>query len=575
MMRDVCKHCVHAACLEVCPTGAIIRTEFDTVYIQGRPATAAATASPPARSASSTSSEPQARRPEMHALLRPAPARPAAGLRPGLPDAVDPVRPDRASSRRTPRRGSRSCTRRARRRPASTAADDKMLGGLNAFYLLVDEPEVYGLPSNPKVPSRERPAVDVLGASAAARWRCSGVLSSARRRASTPPAACATARPEAGAGAPCGSEPERRPHEPLRRRPDWGGWIVAYFFLGGIAAGAYFLAVLIDGSAPRRTAPLARVAYWVAFPLICLCVRLPGHRPRPAGAVLAHAVQGGGGQGGVRGRASRSPATGWRCDGHVRRCSSTGRRCRPARGALTLFGALHVRLVPDRRRGRRWRVEPLAAIGRGCGTRSRVGRTASAGVLRRVLHRVAPDRDQPAGLERHHLAVAALPGLAVSTGLAAMILLARWKRLATDQSRHKLESADVWALGLEFVRARCVPRRRSGPILECGSRTVAGMRARFRHARLGHAAAGRCTAGVRGPRAVAGGGRGVRAGGRALPAHRGGDGERRAIARRGPITGRPEFRSGGGRRNVGRAAGPTRETDGPEIVPRTKLPGDE
>ncbi len=34
MMSDVCKHCVHAGCLEVCPTGAIIRTEYDTVVIQ-------------------------------------------------------------------------------------------------------------------------------------------------------------------------------------------------------------------------------------------------------------------------------------------------------------------------------------------------------------------------------------------------------------------------------------------------------------------------------------------------------------------------------------------------------------
>ena len=33
MMSDVCKHCVNAPCLEVCPTGAIVRTEFDTVYI--------------------------------------------------------------------------------------------------------------------------------------------------------------------------------------------------------------------------------------------------------------------------------------------------------------------------------------------------------------------------------------------------------------------------------------------------------------------------------------------------------------------------------------------------------------
>jgi formate dehydrogenase iron-sulfur subunit len=36
-------------------------------------------------------------------------------------------------------------------------ADDKVLGGLNSFYLLMDEPEVYGLPSDPKVPSRSVP----------------------------------------------------------------------------------------------------------------------------------------------------------------------------------------------------------------------------------------------------------------------------------------------------------------------------------------------------------------------------------------------------------------------------------
>jgi formate dehydrogenase iron-sulfur subunit len=34
MMSDVCKHCRRAGCLEACPTGAIIRTEFDTVYVQ-------------------------------------------------------------------------------------------------------------------------------------------------------------------------------------------------------------------------------------------------------------------------------------------------------------------------------------------------------------------------------------------------------------------------------------------------------------------------------------------------------------------------------------------------------------
>ncbi len=34
MASDVCKHCTHAACLDVCPTGALFRTEFGTVVVQ-------------------------------------------------------------------------------------------------------------------------------------------------------------------------------------------------------------------------------------------------------------------------------------------------------------------------------------------------------------------------------------------------------------------------------------------------------------------------------------------------------------------------------------------------------------
>jgi formate dehydrogenase iron-sulfur subunit len=34
MMSDVCKHCTYAGCMEACPTGAIVRNEFDDVYIQ-------------------------------------------------------------------------------------------------------------------------------------------------------------------------------------------------------------------------------------------------------------------------------------------------------------------------------------------------------------------------------------------------------------------------------------------------------------------------------------------------------------------------------------------------------------
>src|SRR5436853_3624651 len=31
---DVCKHCENAGCLEACPTGSIVRTEFGSVYVQ-------------------------------------------------------------------------------------------------------------------------------------------------------------------------------------------------------------------------------------------------------------------------------------------------------------------------------------------------------------------------------------------------------------------------------------------------------------------------------------------------------------------------------------------------------------
>jgi len=34
LMSDVCKHCRRAGCLEACPTGALVRTEFDSVYVQ-------------------------------------------------------------------------------------------------------------------------------------------------------------------------------------------------------------------------------------------------------------------------------------------------------------------------------------------------------------------------------------------------------------------------------------------------------------------------------------------------------------------------------------------------------------
>ena len=50
--------------------------------------------------------------------------------------------------------------------------------------------------------------------------------------------------------------------------PAWGWWIIFYFFLGGIAAGAYFLATLIELFGQETDRSLARIGFRIAFPLV-------------------------------------------------------------------------------------------------------------------------------------------------------------------------------------------------------------------------------------------------------------------------------------------------------------------
>jgi len=52
--------------------------------------------------------------------------------------------------------------------------------------------------------------------------------------------------------------------------PHWGWIIVVYFFLGGIAGGAAFLAAMLDLFGARQDRPMARIGYAVAFPAIVL-----------------------------------------------------------------------------------------------------------------------------------------------------------------------------------------------------------------------------------------------------------------------------------------------------------------
>jgi formate-dependent nitrite reductase membrane component NrfD len=53
--------------------------------------------------------------------------------------------------------------------------------------------------------------------------------------------------------------------------PDWEWWIVLYFFAGGIAGGAYFTSALIELFGRPEDRPIARMGYYIAFPLSIVC----------------------------------------------------------------------------------------------------------------------------------------------------------------------------------------------------------------------------------------------------------------------------------------------------------------
>jgi formate dehydrogenase iron-sulfur subunit len=124
MASDVCKHCTHAACLDVCPTGSLFRTEFGTVVVYDR----------------------------LTVGMEPACAQacPTDSIQFGV---LDELR-ERAQQR-------------VERLHSAGVPDARLyghdpndgVGGGGAFFLLLDEPEAYGLPPDPVVTTRDLPAM--------------------------------------------------------------------------------------------------------------------------------------------------------------------------------------------------------------------------------------------------------------------------------------------------------------------------------------------------------------------------------------------------------------------------------
>jgi formate dehydrogenase iron-sulfur subunit len=196
MMSDVCKHCVQAACLEVCPTGAIIRTEFDTVVIQSDVCNGCQYcigACPfdviDINPSTNTAMKCTLCYDRMVAGLIPACAQacPTASIQYG---PIAELR-DRGAARVE--------QLKAQGTPAYLyGADERMLGGLNSFYLLVDRPAVYGLPQDPRMPSRNNLSGWLLSAGSAVMAGVLGLLAFRKGRMDAAPAAGPNGHPPSG-----------------------------------------------------------------------------------------------------------------------------------------------------------------------------------------------------------------------------------------------------------------------------------------------------------------------------------------------------------------------------------------
>jgi formate dehydrogenase iron-sulfur subunit len=180
LMSDVCKHCVQAGCLEQCPTGAIIRTEFDTVVIQSNVCNGCRnciTACP----FGVIEINPVNNTAQKCTLCY---DRMLNGLTPACAQACPTFSIQFGTIRELRQR---AIAREAHLRSQGVGAylygaDETILGGLNAFFLLIDRPEVYGLPANPQLPSRNlwtSSGVSVVGALAVGLL---GVISLRNRR---------------------------------------------------------------------------------------------------------------------------------------------------------------------------------------------------------------------------------------------------------------------------------------------------------------------------------------------------------------------------------------------------------
>jgi formate dehydrogenase iron-sulfur subunit len=159
MASDVCKHCTHAACLDVCPTGALFRSEFGTVVVQEDICNGCGYCVPACPYGVIDRRRDDGRvwkctlcYDRLSTGMEPACAKacPTESIQFG---PLDELR-ERAAGRLAQMHEAGITDARL-----YGEDPDDGVGGDGAFFLLLDEPEVYGLPPDPVVTTRDLPAM--------------------------------------------------------------------------------------------------------------------------------------------------------------------------------------------------------------------------------------------------------------------------------------------------------------------------------------------------------------------------------------------------------------------------------
>jgi formate dehydrogenase iron-sulfur subunit len=176
MSSDVCKHCTEAGCLDVCPTGALVRTEFGTVVVQDDICNGCGYCVPACPFGVIGRREDDGGAHKCTLCYD----RIGEGMTPACAKACPtesiqfgPV--DELRERATARVDQLQAAGVSQAQLYGADPDDGV-GGAGAFFLLLDQPEVYGLPPDPVVTTRDLPrmwrhvglAAAALGAAALA-----------------------------------------------------------------------------------------------------------------------------------------------------------------------------------------------------------------------------------------------------------------------------------------------------------------------------------------------------------------------------------------------------------------------